>query len=314
MIRIRTPSRLHFGLIAPAAKAGRRFGGVGMMIDQPGVQIRLEPSRDWLVRGPLAERGQAVVNRLLSTYLGTQAPPHAIRIEHAAPEHMGLGTGTQLSLAIARGLAETAGIEDKSASQLAPLVDRGQRSAIGTHGFDRGGFLVDGGKTDSDDVAPLVAWLSFPEDWRIVLILPPWQPGVHGLAERYAFGQLREIPGRAEALSRQVLLELLPALSVGDFAGFSESLHQFNRAAGEAFAAVQGGPYASARIATLIDTLRESGVRGVGQSSWGPTVFVVTDAVDRTTRTVARVLAELGLAGAGVVVTEANNGGVELGG
>jgi len=314
MIRIRTPSRLHFGLIAPAAKMGRRFGGVGMMIDQPGVQIRLEPSRNWLVHGPLAERGQAVLDRLLSTYLGTQTPPHAIRIEHAAPEHMGLGTGTQLALAIARGLAEAAGIEDKAASQLAPLVDRGLRSAIGTHGFDRGGFLVDGGKSDSDDVAPLVSSLSVPEDWRIILILSPWQPGAHGLAERDAFGQLLEIPGRAEALARQVLLELLPALSDGDFAAFAESLHQFNRGAGEAFAAVQGGPYASARIATLIDHLRERGQRGVGQSSWGPTVFVVTDDVDRTMRIVARVLEELGLAAASVVVANANIGGVQVSG
>jgi beta-RFAP synthase len=282
------------------------------MIDRPGVEVTLEPASAWLVRGPLAERGQAVLDRLLNTYLGTQVRPHVIHIERAAPEHVGLGTGTQLALAIARGLAEAAGLEGKSAVELAPLVGRGLRSAIGTHGFDRGGFLVDGGRADDDDVAPLVAWLSFPEEWRIILILPPWQQGMHGMEEREAFNHLVEIPGRPEALCRIVLLELLPALSDGDFASFEESLHQFNRAAGEAFAAIQGGPYTSARVAQLIDRLRQRGIRGVGQSSWGPAVFAFTEDENKAGWISAMAREDSGLPPDKVLTIAARNRGAEV--
>lgn len=291
MIRIRTPSRLHFGLIAPAAKSGRRFGGAGLMIDKPGVEVTLEPAAEWRVRGQLAERGRTILERLLSSYLGTQLEPHEICIHTDAPEHMGLGTGTQLALAMARGLAEAAKVEDKTAIALAPLVGRGLRSAIGTHGFDRGGFLVDGGKADDEDVAPLAARLAFPEAWRIVLILPPWPQGIHGLEERQAFGELEETPGRADALCRLLLMEILPALAAEDFDAFSESLHDFNRQAGEAFAAIQGGPYANARVDELVQHLSELGVKGVGQSSWGPAVFAMAEDAERA-RWLVRKLVE----------------------
>src|SRR5262249_56077258 len=52
-------------------------------------------------------------------------------------------------------------------------------------------------------------------------------------------------------------------------------VQEFNGRAGEPFAAAQGGPYASSEIADLIAEVRRAGVRGVGQSSWGPTVFAV---------------------------------------
>jgi beta-RFAP synthase len=312
MIRIRTPSRLHFGLIAPAAKTGRRFGGAGLMIEKPGIEITLEPGRQWSVTGPLAERGQAILKRLLDTHLGTQVEPHRVHIEHAAPEHMGLGTGTQLALAIARGLAEAAHATDRSALELAPLVGRGQRSAIGTHGFDLGGFLVDAGRTGEEEIAPLVAWIEFPREWSIVLILPHGQAGVHGLEERHVFEQLHEVPGQTEALCRRVLLEMLPALEVGDFYGFAESIYEFNRAAGEPFAPAQGGIYATARTAMLIEHIRSLEVVGVGQSSWGPAVFAFAEDAEQARWIVRQVRERFGLEEKHCCITRGDNQGADV--
>jgi beta-RFAP synthase len=309
MIRIRTPSRLHFGLLAPAARSGRRFGGVGLMIDRPGIELTFEPSDRWSVQGPLAERATAILDKVRDTYLGTRVGPHELRILHAAPEHMGLGTGTQLALAITRGLAKAAGASDTSAVELAPLVGRGLRSAIGTHGFDRGGFLVDGGRADEEEVAPLVACMSFPKEWRMVLILPAAQHGVHGAEERRAFEQLEDDPAQTAALSRRILLELLPALSGADFEAFGESLHRFNREAGEAFAPVQGGPYANARVAEIIDWLRAKEVRGCGQSSWGPTVFALTRDPDAAAQLMERLEVWLPRGAARLIETRADNQG-----
>jgi predicted sugar kinase len=58
---------------------------------------------------------------------------------------------------------------------------------------------------------------------------------------------------------------------------FGEAIYRFGRLAGECFAAVQNGPFASEGIEGLVDSIREFGIPGAGQSSWGPTVFAVTD-------------------------------------
>jgi predicted sugar kinase len=159
----------------------------------------------------------------------------------------------------------------------------------------------------------LVAWLAFPKEWRIVLVLPPWQPGIHGLEERQAFGELQEIPGRAEVLCRLLLMEVIPALSGDDFAAFSESLHHFNRLAGEAFATIQGGPYANARVAELIAFLRGLGVKGVGQSSWGPAVFALAEDRQRAGWLVGQVRDHYGLTNSQVWSVSAGDGGAKVG-
>jgi predicted sugar kinase len=71
---------------------------------------------------------------------------------------------------------------------------------------------------------------------------------------------------------------MLPALAEQDLTVFGEALHEFNARAGEWFAAAQGGRYATEEVAALVRWLRGQGVRGVGQSSWGPTVFAVVEA------------------------------------
>ena len=107
---------------------------------------------------------------------------------------------------------------------------------------------------------------------------------MHGAAELEAFAHLTMTPNaaaRTEALCRLVLLGMLPALAEADLQAFGESLFDFNARAGEAFAAVQGGVYLGPGVAECVEFLRGQGVRGVGQSSWGPTVFAVVGDEDR---------------------------------
>jgi beta-RFAP synthase len=166
------------------------------------------------------------------------------------------------------------------AVELARRVGRGRRSALGIHGFSQGGFLVDAGKHAEDAIAPLVARQPFPEAWRVVLVLPRGSAGLHGADESEAFERLHArgvAPEPTGRLCRLLLLGVLPALVEGDCRAFGEALYEFNVRVGEAFAAVQGGVYASPRAAELVAFIRQQGVTGVGQSSWGPTVFAVVD-------------------------------------
>jgi beta-RFAP synthase len=292
MIRITAPSRLHFGLLslppawpnAPAwenalgeaAVAARCFGGVGLMVEQPGLVLTARPARHWHASGPLAARALDFARRFVQAAPGV--PPLHLHIERTAPQHAGLGTGTQLALAVARAIALASGLTNLDSPELAYRVGRGRRSALGVRGFAQGGFLVDGGQGPSGAIAPLVARADFPEDWRVVLMTPAIRQGLHGCGETQAFELLRErgfALAQTEALCRLVLLGMLPALQERDGDAFGEALYDFNRRAGECFAPVQGGPYAGPATAELIALVRRLGARGAGQSSWGPTVFAV---------------------------------------
>jgi beta-RFAP synthase len=329
MIRVTAPARLHFGLLSLPAQGedfwpdrhgepalpARRFGGVGLMVAEPTLRLRAEPAADWAAEGPLADRAITFARRFATTVPAGSLPPHRIVIEAAPPEHSGFGAGTQLGLAVARALAVAAGLPALAATDLALRVGRGLRSALGVHGFAGGGFLVEPGKRSDDGVAPLLVRRPFPDPWRVVIALPPAEPGLHGAREREAFRELLGRPALADttaALCRLVLLGMLPALVEEDLDAFGEALFDFNARAGEAFAPVQGGTYAGRAVAEVVAFVRRQGVRGVGQSSWGPAVFAVVGDEDRADDLARRLRRGL-TPGQTVIVTRGCDRGAAVG-
>jgi beta-RFAP synthase len=327
MIRVTTPSRLHFGLFRLPADEGdfrpdlgdkltlpaRSFGGVGLMIDKPGVQVSVAPAKAWSATGPLAERALAFAQTFLGSSPELAPHPFAITVEHCAPEHAGLGTGTQLGLAVSRALAAALGRPDWPSALLAGCVGRGQRSGVGVHGFQQGGFLVDGGKNATTILAPLVARHDFPADWAILLILPNDIQGVHGAREREAFAHLAKSESAQETdlLCRLVLLGMLPALVEHDLPAFGEALYEFNRRVGETFMPWQGGIYASPKTAAIVDFMRTNGVRGAGQSSWGPALFGI--AAEGEKRLAGLLRQQFALSQDEVLICPVANRGAQLG-
>jgi beta-RFAP synthase len=285
------------------------------MIASPGVSLSVYEAATWSAEGPLAERALEFAQRFAKSLPDQVVRPQKVMIEEAPPEHVGLGTGTQLGLAVARALALAVGRSDLDAGALARVVGRGERSALGIHGFARGGFLVEAGKRRTDAIAPLVARCDFPQDWPLALIIPERPPGMHGIDERRAFDLLEKLQPKSDqrdALCRLTLLGMLPALVEQDFSAFGEALFEFNARAGEAFAAVQGGTYASAWIAEVVGYLRRQGVQGAGQSSWGPAVFAVVEDEDRATHVANQLRAHFDLEPSEVILTHANNRGASV--
>jgi beta-RFAP synthase len=286
-VEVVAPSRLHFGMFSFGNPDARQFGGVGVMVDEPGLKLRIAGAVQFVATGPLAERVEDLVERLAAGY-----PKPACRIDviHAPPEHVGLGTGTQLSLAVAAGLQAFCGGAPLEALELANRAGRGQRSAIGTYGFLHGGLVVESGKLAGQTLAPLEYRVALPAAWRFVLILPREARGLSGEAEQAAFRQLPAVSAAtSEALRGEVSAEMIPAADAGEFDRFSRSVWRFGRRAGECFAAVQGGSFAGPRVAELIEAVRATGVEGVGQSSWGPTVFAIVENAAAATRLVERL-------------------------
>jgi beta-RFAP synthase len=216
-----------------------------------------------------------------------------IHVHRALPRHAGLGSGTQLALAIARGLAEHHGL-DPDVTQLARAVGRTGRSAVGAWVFEGGGLVVEGGRRAPDAPAPLLARIAFPATWCCVVAVPDTAPGISGAAEHAAFSELPIPPeGDAERVAHRVLMALLPALVEGDLPRFGAALADIQETTGRWFAPVQGGTFAPGPTEDLVRQLRAWGAHGVGQSSWGPTVYGIVEGSEVAEELAQRVRATL---------------------
>jgi beta-ribofuranosylaminobenzene 5'-phosphate synthase len=274
------------------------------MVEAPGVYLRFEPASTWSAEGPHASRILALLRRFAGSL-----PPQRVVVEQAAEEHVGLGTGTQLTLALCRGLTHL-GRREWNLQQVARQAGRGKRSALGIHGFEHGGFLVEGGKSREEALSPLLTRIGFPP-WPLLLIRPQPGAGLHGRGEGEVFAQAID-PGPTDALCRLVLLGLLPALIEKDVQAFGQALHEYNARAGEFYTSAQGGIYASPAIAEVIRFVRAQGVPGAGQSSWGPTVFAVVEDEDPARHLAERLREHFQLAPAEVLLTHGCNRGARL--
>lgn len=293
---VEAPARLHLGVLDLRGSLGRWFGGIGAAAPEPTLLLSASASDTLEVRGEEADRAAGFARRFLASH--GLAGGARICVHRPLPAHAGLGSGTQLALAVGRALADVHGIAVEPAA-LARSVGRGERSAIGTWTFAGGGLVVEGGRRpDHDAVAPLLARLPFPASWRCVVAVPRGAPRISGSAEAAAFAGLAPPPGRdVERVAHLVLMGLLPALMDADLAAFGASLNAIQQITGQWFAPVQGGTFAPGPSEDLVRRMAVLGAQGVGQSSWGPAVYGIVDGEDAGRALADGVRAALGDAG-----------------
>jgi beta-ribofuranosylaminobenzene 5'-phosphate synthase len=273
---VTAPARLHFGMLDPAGIGSRRFGGCGVSVESPRVVVAVRdgPGKDVVAYGPQADRAVVFARRGRAAF-GLEGGVE-VDVREAIPPHMGLGSGTKLGLAIARGVAELAGIAARP-EELADASGRGARSSVGCWTFAAAGLVVEAGVCDRDSISPLVARHPMPERWRCVLAMPLGVEGLSGNAEERFFSLLHQDGTAIEPrVSRLVLTGLLPGLVTEDIDEFGAALSEIQREIGSMFASRQGGVF-HPRATPVVEALEALGVGAVGQSSWGPTVYGIVD-------------------------------------
>lgn len=260
---------------------GRKFGSIGLSLDAPCIQLSALASDKLKVTGAATVPATVLakarkIAEILTEQLHLQ--PVDIHIQQHIPEHAGLGSGTQIALAVGTAMSRLFKLE-LSAQQIALLCDRGKRSGIGIAAFEQGGLLIDGGRalnSATQRVPPLLARYDFPQQWRILLIYDHSQPGVHGQQELAAFDAL---PAFSETLAadlcRQVLMRAMPAILEQNLTAFGKAIQELQQQVGDYFAPAQGGRYASKTVSDVLHYLQQAGVTCFGQSSWGPTGFAI---------------------------------------
>ncbi|HEY0837409.1 MAG TPA: beta-ribofuranosylaminobenzene 5'-phosphate synthase family protein [Azospirillum sp.] len=272
-VRVTAPARLHLGFLDMDGGLGRRYGSLGLTLDGMATAVRARPADGLRAAGPSAERALGVARALCDRF-GWPACAE-LTVESAIPEHIGLGSGTQLGLAVGTALGHLYG-RPLPVRDLAAELERGARSGIGIGAFENGGVILDGGRGPGEAPPPIVARLPFPEPWRVLLILHRDGQGLHGGAEAQAFKALPPFPPeRAGYLCRLMVMAALPALAEGDADGFGRAIGDLQRIVGDHFAPVQGGRFTSPEVANALAWLEAEGISGLGQTSWGPTGFAI---------------------------------------
>ena len=154
---VSAPARLHLGMLDPAGLGRRRFGGFGVAVGSPRVVVAVrwasDESSEVTASGPQADRA-AAFGRSVQAELGISRAL-TVEVREAIPAHVGLGSGTKLGLAVARGIFALVG-RPAEPELLTRASGRAARSSVGTWTFVAPGLVVEAGVSDDGEVSPLL--------------------------------------------------------------------------------------------------------------------------------------------------------------
>lgn len=327
-MKIQTPSRLHITLIDLNGSYGRIDGGIGLTLADPHFILEAVPADKEITieftetaAGSPAERSacRSKVTAAAEKAAARYAPGtgYHFTVHQLYPAHSGLGSGTQMSLAAAKLIAELSGHHPAS-TELAGLVGRGGTSGIGVHAFDLGGFIADGGhsKKEKSSFMPssvstakpacLLGRYPFPEDWGVLLAVPAFGNRYNGAAETNIFQTHCPVPKTdVEQVSHLVFMNLIPFLIEHDIEAFGHALDQIQAVGFNKIEMTLQPP----ELTDLMHNMQDAGAYGVGLSSFGPTLFTV---YDRANRDIVDATKELLGENGRVITTRGQNHGAEL--
>ncbi len=288
-----TPSRLHFGMIDLKGDLGRLYGSLGLALKKPGYKIKVEESEELTVKGFQGRRALVILKKLLERM--NVKRKFLVSIDEAIPEHVGLGSGTQLTLGLGLAVAKVLNIKI-DVEEIAALTGRGEESGVGIYVFKHGGFVLDGGKNirEKRGIPPLLLRIPFPENWFFIVATPEIERGVSGIKEKEIFREpfkwlSSDLPRKKSHL---LLMKMIPALVEKEIEVFGEALTEFEKLTGESFLRFQEGIYRHPIIRKGVELLLENGCVAAGQSSWGPTFYGLTDNLKKG-RNLAKAIKDL---------------------
>ena len=314
------PTRLHLGLIDCSDATARRFGGVGIALSEPNVQVHVSissmPRSEVVGLEPDEDLAHAVRAAVIS--VTRDNPTVLIEFKQLPLRHVGLGTGTAARIAAVVGAAQVAGL-DLPVSEMARTCQRGGTSGIGVNAVVAGGVIFDGGRVVEEDepflpsryatpsrVPPVVTRLALPPQWTVSLLCPLGK-ATAGEDEHLFF--LRELPV-PELESLQTLSYayhgIAPALLEGDLHAFACALRQIHSVGLKKRELVRQ----SDEVRNLLSRLQADDAVGAGMSSLGPLIYVVTEKCDHAAN--AYVRASAASAGVTVLPARAASGGYRI--
>ena len=329
-IRITTPCRIHLSLIDENGYTGRVDGGIGLMLDRPNVIFEAtNHAEEFKIEAHKYYRESIeVINEQASKIFkafNINNKNFHFNLRRYFPSHVGLGSKTQLSLAIAIAITKLKAIDDISLEDLTRLVNRGGTSGIGWRGFEKGGFIVDAGhefgkgkeketflpSSASKEANPALTILRYPipEHWRFVLVIPNVKKGAFGDEEISIFQSHAPIPREeVNEVSHQILMKIVPGIIKNDLECFGEGLKR-----------IQNIGFKKIEISLQHEIVKktlaffeEYGIKAFGMSSFGPSVIGIVESDDEANNLLKSVQLHLNGNGAHIYLCKPNNHGAKI--
>ncbi|MFX1237123.1 MAG: beta-ribofuranosylaminobenzene 5'-phosphate synthase [Promethearchaeota archaeon] len=328
-IRITTPCRIHLSLIDENGYTGRVDGGIGLMLDKPNVVFEASNSANefQIECNHYYRESIDVINekasRVFKMFNISNKNFH-FNLEKYYPSHVGLGSKTQLSLAIATAIAK---LKDRNFTiqELTKLVERGGTSGIGWRGFEKGGFILDAGHefgkgkeketflpssaSTSADPALTILRYPIPDNWRFVIIIPNVRKGAYGDEEINIFQKFAPIPrGEVNEVSHQILMKIVPGIIKNNLACFGEGLKRIQQIG---FKKIEISLQHDI-VKNLLAFLEEYGVKGYAMSSFGPSIIGITESDEEAEKLSNAVKEHLKYDGEHIYISKPNNTGAKF--
>ncbi|MEM1646578.1 MAG: hypothetical protein QXL96_12140 [Ignisphaera sp.] len=276
---VESSARLHLGFYN-FFEDNVAYGGLGVAIEEPRVRVCVRSSENFeLVNRSgvdVSDIGEFVKERL-----GVEKV--SISVDQAISRHIGLGSTTQISLSIAYAIAKHLNL-GYTIRELAVLLGRGMDSGIGIAAFEYGGFVVDSGRRvvsgrvekpkSIEDLPKIIFRSPLPIDWYFIVVVPRGIKGLDEKQERKAMDIPHQLPKELQyELYKLLLLNIIPSVLSKDVELFGKAITKLQLIVGTYFSKYQGGIFCCRESEEIVKTLQEHGAYGVGQSSWGPTVY-----------------------------------------
>ena len=241
---INSPARIHLGFLDLSFKNVRNFGSLGMAISNFGTIIQAKSSKKFKLVGEKPKKLELMLKDFYDFY---KFQPCEIKITRKIPEHVGLGSGTQLSLSLGLLLSKISG-KEISVEELAKFCQRGLRSSIGINCFKNGGFFVDAGrishskKSFSNNISSEMV----PEEWKIILIMESTATGIHGNKEKKEFKKISKNNISLQSNNCEALvMMIIPSIIERNFELFCKGFQKFKKILENISISAQGGLYSS---------------------------------------------------------------------
>lgn len=279
---------------------GRIDGSVGFTLENPGWKIIFETINDGQLKISLPRdfEGDYVENLvydILKQYgISLENASMKISVIETISRHIGLGSKTQLALALADGVSRLLKLEGTPLSKeiLASVVKRGGTSGIGVTSYFIGGFIIDGGHdygegkekysflpSSASDAAPAPVLFrdELPGEWRTVVAVPRFAEGAHDAEEVNIFKECCPVPlNDVEKLAHIILMKLMPAVKRKNFDDICDCINFFQTIGFKKNEIDLRGQF----YRDIIQAWQEAGAPCVGMSSFGPALYTIARDVD----------------------------------
>lgn len=269
-VAVKAGYRLHLGFYR-YLDGDMAYGSIGLALEDPYLELRMALNKDSSerldIKTPTEESTEAVLR--IARYLGLVGG--SLELSGFVRHHVGLGSITRIYLATALAASMALRRPDLDFEDMLTKLGRCRYSCVGYYTFIYGGLAVDTGvQLLRDGIPRPLSLVRFPRSWYIVLAIPEGR----GLKESEEDPYMRNPTLVAEQKDLyKALADVLTGVKLERIDAFVRGIETIQSIAGKYFSQAQGGVFSSPYGDVIYEAMRKAGLRGIGQSSWGPAIY-----------------------------------------